>query len=71
MDAGATEYVMKPFTKAAIQDKLRLMGFSEQASPWHCKISKTTGVGMPSAGPGGRRLCCDSPVVTHARQKIR
>ena len=26
MDAGASEYVMKPFTKAAIQDKLRLMG---------------------------------------------
>ena len=25
--AGANEYVMKPFTKDVIQDKLRIMGF--------------------------------------------
>jgi len=28
MECGATEYVMKPFTKAVIQDKLRIMGFA-------------------------------------------
>ena len=26
MDAGASEYVMKPFTVGAIQDKLRVLG---------------------------------------------
>lgn len=28
LGAGAHEYVMKPFTRHAIQDKLRLLGFS-------------------------------------------
>jgi two-component system chemotaxis response regulator CheY len=26
MEAGANEYVMKPFTKEVIEDKLRLIG---------------------------------------------
>jgi two-component system chemotaxis response regulator CheY len=29
LDAGANEYVMKPFTKDVIQDKLRLLGVLE------------------------------------------
>jgi two-component system, chemotaxis family, chemotaxis protein CheY len=28
LDAGAQEYLMKPFTREALQDKLALMGFS-------------------------------------------
>jgi two-component system chemotaxis response regulator CheY len=28
LDAGADEYVMKPFTREAIADKLRLLGFA-------------------------------------------
>jgi len=27
LDAGANEYVMKPFTKDVIADKLRILGF--------------------------------------------
>jgi two-component system, chemotaxis family, chemotaxis protein CheY len=30
LDAGANEYVMKPFTKEIIADKLRLLGLAEQ-----------------------------------------
>jgi two-component system, chemotaxis family, chemotaxis protein CheY len=29
LDAGADEYLMKPFTAEAVQDKLRLLGFVE------------------------------------------
>jgi two-component system chemotaxis response regulator CheY len=29
LEAGADEYVMKPFTKEAVQDKLRLLGVLE------------------------------------------
>ena len=30
LEAGANEYVMKPFTKEVIADKLRLLGLAEQ-----------------------------------------
>ena len=32
LEAGANEYVMKPFTKEMISDKLRLLGLAEQAA---------------------------------------
>ncbi len=32
LEAGANEYVMKPFTKEIIADKLRLLGLVEQAA---------------------------------------
>jgi two-component system chemotaxis response regulator CheY len=32
LEAGANEYVMKPFTKEIITDKLRLLGMVEQAA---------------------------------------
>ena len=32
LDAGANEYVMKPFTKEIIADKLRLLGLVEQVA---------------------------------------
>lgn len=31
LDAGANEYLMKPFTRAALVDKLALLGFGTQA----------------------------------------
>jgi two-component system, chemotaxis family, chemotaxis protein CheY len=32
LEAGASEYIMKPFTKEIIADKLRLLGLLEQAA---------------------------------------
>lgn len=32
LEAGANEYVMKPFTKEIITDKLRLLGLAEQVA---------------------------------------
>jgi two-component system, chemotaxis family, chemotaxis protein CheY len=34
LEAGANEYVMKPFTKEIIEDKLRLMGALGEAEQW-------------------------------------